>query len=733
MIVRNTYWLTVALLSAACGATPLAPRFVTPVAPGEAAVARDISHAPARDERPVIVGVRSDKPGLCAWDLTGARLWELPVQVASAPLVVADAVIVQEAERIAIYELTSGKLRAALDGDGKLVGADGTSGNIALTVTYKEADGSVRGELTFVAQGSVRWKKELNQPVGTPALVGARVLLPWATTRLSVLSADDGTEIARWTFHNMMVGQARVERGRVYVGQLGLLPVDERLPAHQEGPVSLIAPVKRVLPGQPPLMRDGYASVAPVNHASHKVALEWHLSTAEEPGVAGDVALLRFYRLAFGLSAQRDEVQWARAFEHDLVGASAEADGAFIVDDQGSLRFLDRSGATRAQVELKVPLAVATIRADGFVPPGAAQSGALEAPSGSLHDQLLAAAQLDDDRVFPARAFSVQHLAKLSDLSITRELIALCARRGAGTNALQVTACNELGQRDGSSADILEALRQKASFLEDTGAPPVGALAQAAARMQLKQAGPLLLSHAEDPHTAASDLPALFQALEKLDYQAALPQLERFVRLHHAEPAGSDLMPALSTALSVIGNMRAKTARTTLANVAADELALEGVRKDAKSALSVLDQPPAAREAKKSEAPAAKAKQSAKAAEPETDPRPQALDAEAIQKTFRPLRAALEHCLVSDPGEPKSARISMIVAGDGRMEGFVVTPTSLQGCTDAILRTARFPATRLARQHVIQTVYAPLAERAAPEAKDSAAPARTQPARAKTE
>jgi hypothetical protein len=33
-------------------------------------------------------------------------------------------------------------------------------------------------------------------------------------------------------------------------------------------------------------------------------------------------------------------------------------------------------------------------------------------------------------------------------------------------------------------------------------------------------------------------------------------------------------------------------------------------------------------------------------------------------------------------------------------------PTSLQGCTDAILRTARFPATRLTRQHLIHTVYA---------------------------
>jgi hypothetical protein len=48
----------------------------------------------------------------------------------------------------------------------------------------------------------------------------------------------------------------------------------------------------------------------------------------------------------------------------------------------------------------------------------------------------------------------------------------------------------------------------------------------------------------------------------------------------------------------------------------------------------------------------------------------------------------------------------MIVTGAGNTEGFFVTPTSLQGCADAILRNAKFPETRLARQHVTQTVYA---------------------------
>jgi hypothetical protein len=234
--------------------------------------------------------------------------------------------------------------------------------------------------------------------------------------------------------------------------------------------------------------------------------------------------------------------------------------------------------------------------------------------------------------------------------------------------------------------------------------------------MQLKEAAPRILSHAEDPNTASSELAALFQALGTLEYQAAIPQLERFVRLHHAEPTGSDLAPALSTALSVLGSLRAKGARATLEQVSEDVLTLAPLQQKAKDALAVLDTPAEKRAPPKSEAPAPKAKQSSPPPVLETDPRPHALDQAAIQKTFRPLHAALTHCLELDPAQPKSMRITMIVAGEGRMEGFFVTPTSLQGCADAILRTARFPATRLARQHVTHSVFRSDAEPAQPEA-----------------
>ncbi|MFT3922061.1 MAG: hypothetical protein QM778_05970 [Myxococcales bacterium] len=717
------------LALSACGGSQLAPKFAPPETPTEAKVAENIVKASPRQERAVLVGVLADAPKLAAWDFNGSLLWEIPVEAKSAPLVVGDAVVLREAAGVVVRDLATGAERVTLDDGGELVGADGVGNALVVSLAFKDEAGS-HGSLVFVVGDSVRWEKELAQAVGTPALVENQVLVPWGTQHLSVLSADNGAELARWTFHNLMVGQALVDRERVFVGQLGWLKVEKDLPAHQDGPLTLLAPTKRVLPGQPPLLRDGYAVVPEPDHATHKVKLEWRPGAT--PGVVeGDLAVFRFYRMAFGVAGQEDRVRWVRTFEHDLVGSATQPGGVFLADDQGVVRFVDGQGATRSKLELKRPLRAVSLRPGSFVPALAGQ--ALENLEPSLHDQLLSAARLDDDRLFPGRAFAVQHLAHTDDARLTAELIGLCTKQNGLGNAAQLAACDELAKRDGNSKEILEALRQRASFLEGTSAPPVGALAQAAARSKLKAAAPLLLARAEDPNTPASELVPVFQALEGLEYAPAIAWLDRFVRLHHAEPAGSDLAAPLQTALDVLGKLRAKNARGTLEAVANDELTLEPIRQKAKDALAVLDAPPPKHEEPKAEP--VKAKQVAPEPEPAlTDPRPYALDSAAVQKAFRPLQAAIERCLEADASKPKSVRLAMIVTGGGQLEGFFATPTSVQGCADAILRNAKFPETRLARQHVTQTVYAEgasLAPAAPTAAPTNAAPGSAESSKAK--
>ena len=231
-----------------------------------------------------------------------------------------------------------------------------------------------------------------------------------------------------------------------------------------------------------------------------------------------------------------------------------------------------------------------------------------------------------------------------------------------------------------------------------------------------------------DPATQAADLAPIFRALEQLDQRNALPMLERFVRLHHAEPHGSDLSEALNAALAALGTLRARTARPTLEDVAQDELSEKAVRDKAREVLLVIDTPPAAKGEAKDAKAAKVAEAPAAPVEPEvqTDPRPYALDAAAVQNTLKPLQYSLERCLAADAAKPPSARVAMIVAGDGAVEGLLVSPASLQACMEPLVRKAHFPETRLGRQHLSHTVYAPSEKASAPAA--APAPAAKSPA-----
>ncbi len=694
-------WSITGVLGASgCGGSSLESKFQKPVAPTELNVAKQVATASARHERPVAVGITTDPARLCAWELSGGMLWEHPIEAVSNPLVVGDAVVLQERQGIVVRDLATGEVRVVVDDEGHLTGADGIGSTLVITISYD--DGDLSSKIIRVDGDTISWRQSLNQPAGIPALVGDRVLVPWATQRLSVLASVDGSELARWDFTNLTLSHALVDRGRVFVGEHGLLRVEEDLPAHREGPVSLYAPMKRNLPGQPPLLRDGTQPVPSPDSAGNRLRVDWRVgSNPSAPGVEHDLLLERFYRVAFGLAASTDEVRWIRVFDHDLIGASVEPGGIWLADSEGELRVLDASGATHFSRPLGRSLRTLTIRASEWLP--AMNTAATEKPLGSMHDQLLLAAQVNDDRMSAARAYAIERLATTADPGVTAELIALCGDT-ANPEPVTLSACTQLAAHGKNASEVLSSLRQRASFLDTRAAPPVGALAQVAVRLKLRPAAPLLVSQAEDPHTSSADLVSVFQALAELEHRPAASTLERFVRLHHAEPQGAELGPALFAALDALGSLRAQSARATLTEIAADGLTPQGIRDKARDIIGVVDSPPVVAKPTAVVSPPPKPVEEPEPVEVETDPRPYSLTQSDVQRTLNPLHKTLLRCVQSDPAQLKSARVSIVVSGDGLVEGTFVTPTSVQPCMDPILRAAKFPSTRLGRQHVTHTV-----------------------------
>lgn len=700
--MRRAGWVVWCAALAGCATPSFQPLFKAPEAPKQTVVVGDLAKPQPRSERAVVVGLTTDPMKLFAWDLaSGTLVWETPVEAKSAPLVAADAVVMQEEDGVVVRDLATGKIRKTVDDRAALVGADGQGSDVVIALAFPEK--SAPGALVWLEHDRVRWRQTLNLPIGVPAISGEYVMVPWATQRLSVLTARDGLELARFHYKSSVMGQAVVDAGQLYVGQLGLLPVTAELLEQPNLKHVPYTPLKRTLPGQPPLLRDGYAPVADPDNAWHRLQVNWRIARGADGSLAtlNDQFLLRFYRLLFALDAKADEIRWVRSFDHDLVGAAILPGGALIADSAGMLRYVDNAGATQYSAALGRELRVVSLRPAGWTPPpqaaapaGSTDPAALaERPQGTLREQLYAAAALEDDRLGAGRAYAASYLGHFPEAEATGQLIALCSQRKS-PEPVRAAACAQLRDRTTGEAAVLAALRARASFLDGADAPPVGPLAQAAAKLQLKAAGPLLVSHVEDPNTPARDLPAVFEALETLNERSAAISVERFVRLHHAEPEGSELGPALGSALHALAALHAKAQRPTLADVASDQLTPKPTREQAQAALALLDAPPP-KAAAAVEPPAPPPQD-----EVQTDPRPYALTAEVVQKTLGPMRERLKHCLKSDASGPHVGRSSMVVDASGKVEGVFVAPATLQPCVEPILRGAQFPSTRLGRQRV---------------------------------
>lgn len=717
-----------ACVLASCASQSFQPTFESPARPRPEQIARELATVPVRSEAQVLVGITTDPMRMVAWRLDALApamvpLWEHAVDAKSAPLIAGNTVVTHEGDAITVRDLETGAVRVRLGEGARLVGADG-EGNAVVIALLHEDGGDERGTVAYVEGSRVRWSAPLSLSVGTPALARGYVIVPWATSRLSVLDTKDGAELARWNFDTAVLGHARVEGDGLYVGQLGLLRLRGELLEANAADAAWIAPVARQLPGQPPLMLDGYVPTPEPDNAYHHVRLDFRVGAQQ--GLQEDIFYARFYRLVFGLQASADQLRFVHVLPRDVVGAGVTGTGLLVVDEAGTLRHLLHDGQARLLGELGKALRVATLRAPSFAPPPVVQGEAPAPSPASLPTQLHAAAVVDDARLSAGRVYAVQQLAKTPSAEVTAELVALCVATNV-PEAVRRSACDQLDERQAGGEAVLAALRATPG-----GAARTSALAQAAARMQLRPAGALLAPQVLDLRTDPRDLPVVITALAELGYAPAAPLIDRFLRLHHAEPEGSELMPALQAAASALATLRAKAHRQTLAVVAADGLSTEPLRKVAQAALAQLDEPP-----KLARAPEAPAPSPPPAPAPAPDTRPRHLSGELVDQTLRPVHAALVQCLREAPDAPKSLRIAMVVGAEGDVESAFMLPGTVQACAEALVLPRRFPATQQGRQNVTHVVRLPVekakaSERAPAKRLKSGSPRRPETARRAT-
>jgi outer membrane protein assembly factor BamB len=545
-----------------------------------------IDEAPAREELPVAVGVGGEPSTLFVWDLQrGRKLWERPASVRSAPHVLGSYVVTEEEGRVVARDLETGEERFTYrDEELRLVGGDGEGDRAVIGLSTGSSGDEAYSTVLLARGGELIWAQSVGFAIGSPALRGDYVFVPWMTHSLSVLSGEDGRQLLRLRMDDV-IGHAFVQNGKVYTGQHGVFRLTPSFEYAQRAKAARYAPLARPLPGQPPLLRDGYESPLGADSAVHRVRLAWRVTGEDETvGFEDQTLYFIFYKLVFALSADEDELRWVYHHDSDLVGVAAQPGGLLLADEGGDLLFLSaESGRQIWGAQTGQSPVVVRFRAANLSP-----EGEPEGRPSPLADQLFQAAQMNDPRLPGGRALAIRFLSRIEDGEVTSQLITVCDD-GDAPEQVRDAACEALAERSTGGPHVITALRRRAAFLQGEEAPPVGPLARAAERMELRAAVPLLLQHLVDPHTPDDALPPIMQALKNLAGAPAARPIEEFLVLYHADPSSEGLTQALGVAVEALARLRRRGALPTLQALAGDEMTVPSVRARATQAIARLE------------------------------------------------------------------------------------------------------------------------------------------------
>lgn len=675
-----------AAMAAGCGGWPLTSR--GPVVPGP--VVEDVLSLLAQEQPvssvAVVVGLTPEPVRLVAFDPSvGKVLWTRPVAVKTAPMLAGDAVLFQTTDgRVVAFALADGHKVLDVEVSDELVGASGKDSLFVLTLA-RGPKGSPRSLVMGARSGDVLWTREAEYEAGAPAMAGKLVVVPWAGQRVSVLDAATGDEKLRFTTPTM-VTQAFVDNGHTYLGANEIYRVAPGIDQNSKVTELRYTPLRRSLPSAPTLLRNGQLPAPAPSNASFKVRLVWRGTTGEKPlGLENDTVYLLFYRFVFAFAAGEDRLLWAYAHPEDIVGAASNAKGLVLVDGKGQVTLLEAAkGLPRSGTGVAETLQLAVIA------PGVFEGQETAAKVQPIEERLRALAIDSDSRLAEGRALAARYLAAVDSERATEVLVELCGD-GKQPQAVRTQACQGLAAgRSKGQRFVREGLARRASFLESQPAPPAGSLGLAAASMKISSTVPDLLAHLADPATSASELEGVVKALGVLGNTAAAERVAAFLALYHAEPEGSELLPALVQATVTLSTIQKAKSHATLEAIAKDPFtsaklrnAIADVVKEKKKASETGTEAEKVVQAKEEQA-----SESTKIVE---DKRPERLSDKDVRTALKPVLPTLKKCLGKTLS---SVKLLLMVDPQGRLVTQGSTPPAAQECLGPVLEKVSFPATK---------------------------------------
>lgn len=518
------------------------------------------------------VAIGTTSQGLVGVTLDSGQRFTSALKPDTPPVIVSDLVVLSSDGQVFALNARTGQQLWSLDAGGRQLRGAGDDGRLTL-LSLGQPDLSKQSLLVAVnRQGSVIERISLAMPVGVPAVLDGVGFIPWGNQYVSALDLRQGEEIGRLLMREQVSHAVTIGKD-LYFGQIGLTRFDERIPRASSGGARRMALPDRKLPGHPEWLLDGTQLHPVTSGARARIRLYARPAlSGDSLSAAGERYAATYFRLAMGFDAKDAELIWVRTFDHDLLGGAAIENGFAFCDVKGNVWFVDSSGALEEQpVRMNAQLRSCVVKAE-------ARTARPTRPAEPLTAELAEAVSLNDPEMVAAKHFLLTELGPIEDAVVTKVLIDLLSHPKTEP-AIKRQAEDLLSRRTTGEEHMLKALEEHYDYLADElRTPPVGALADALARIKDPRAAPLLAKQLNDPANSARDMERAAEALVILATPGELEPLKTFFALYRATASDKETIHAVLAVARTLLRIGSSEGKTLLERAARESLTVKAVR-----------------------------------------------------------------------------------------------------------------------------------------------------------
>jgi outer membrane protein assembly factor BamB len=442
------------------------------------------------------------------------------------------------------------------------------------------------------SSGSRHFTRDLEGPVGAPAIFGSLVVVPRQSQWVTLIDGRSGKVLADILSREQAATFVRGLPEGLFFGSRGVFMASDRTAVAQKATAGDGGYLEAKVPEfvRPLYYHDMYRPAENDYSAIDRNRLLWRVQpTGVSARFTDNAVVVHNFRFFFSLDAGTGALRWAfNQPRTDAIASEHTGSSILFATSEGTVKALDAASG-RQSYELGLPGAGtisvlgATFDADGFSGGGVGGGG-----QGSLAQTLSSIIWDPDKRFTDVRMFALEELTKLSGPDVTRELLrALDSGDVVPSPVLKKAMDVLVARRDRSLLPVfMEALKVHPDYAEDRAPKRLEFYARAVAELKAKEAVPLLVEHLRLPDTDMEAVREIADAALALGAKDSLEPFEDFLVQYRADPAFQAHPTPLTAAADVLLKLGGPRERAQLLFVAEHPATLEALATHIKRSLA---------------------------------------------------------------------------------------------------------------------------------------------------